>query len=113
MRFHQLSVGQRFQLDGVNYIKTSPLIASDARTGWQKFMARSASVTVVDQQAPRRKRAIEPELAQSAVRRYHARVVACLDGVAAHLERETLDRLKGELDAARRACLETLLEEHD
>lgn len=113
MRFHQLSVGQRFQLDGVNYIKTSPLIASDAQTGWQKFMARSASVTVIEQPVPRRSRVIEPELAESAVRRYHARVVACLDGVAAQLGRETLDQLKGELDAARRACLQTLLEEHD
>jgi hypothetical protein len=45
MKFHQLPVGSRFSYQGETLIKTSPLVASFAATGQQKFMPRSAEVS--------------------------------------------------------------------
>ncbi|MGA7801149.1 MAG: hypothetical protein WCC36_10095 [Gammaproteobacteria bacterium] len=113
MKFHQLSVGQRFQSDGVNYIKTSPMIASDAHTGWQKFMARSAPVKVIEQTPARSvsvQRALEPESVHSALGLYHTRCVQCLENAVPGMDAETLEMMKQELEAAKRACLRTLFD---
>lgn len=112
-KFHQLAVGQRFRLDGITYIKTGPMIASDGDTGGQKFMARSALVEVIDQTpAPhlRASQTINPEQTRRALQLYHARCLQCLERARPHLDAKLLEMLMNELDAAKRDCLSTLLE---
>lgn len=52
MKFHDLAIGQRFELGGIIYIKTSPVLASPEQGTERKFMARSASVRPLDGSSP-------------------------------------------------------------
>ena len=51
MRFHQLSMGQRFEFEGEVYVRTKPLIAVNEASGHQRFIRRSALVKVLSQDA--------------------------------------------------------------
>ena len=77
MKFHDLSIGQRFELDGEAYVKTSPVLAGKADGGGTRFMARYVMVKLLDGEAPRAKVAQEKMLRAEAVlaafEAYHAR----------------------------------------
>lgn len=49
MKFNHLNIGQKFEFDGNVYIKTSPLIASDATTGSNRMIPRYANLTLVNE----------------------------------------------------------------
>ena len=44
MRFHQLSIGQRFRFEGETYVKINALVASCERTSHHRVIRRSAEV---------------------------------------------------------------------
>ena len=48
MKFKLLSIGQKFEYDGVVYVKTSPLVASNIETGHNKMIPRYAMLTLLD-----------------------------------------------------------------
>jgi len=48
IKFHDIAIGQRFELDGAAYIKTSPVLASPVERGAPRFMARYAQVMPLD-----------------------------------------------------------------
>lgn len=77
MKFNDLKIGQRFELDGVVYVKTSPVLAGKADGGGTKFMARYVMVKLLDGEAPRAEVAQEKMLRQDTVLAafdaYHAR----------------------------------------
>lgn len=52
MKFQQLSVGQRFEFEGQVYVKISPLLAQAGSSGGQRLLPRSASVRLLDKDAP-------------------------------------------------------------
>ena len=102
MKFHDLEIGQRFELDGVVYVKTSPMLAGQADGGGAKFMPRYAMVKLLDDAAPRAKakpeKALQAEAVLAALEAYHS---AC---------RKELERLAGELPDDRLAALRAALE---
>ena len=48
MKFKLLSIGQRFEYDGVVYVKTSPLVASNVKTSENKMIPRYATLVLLD-----------------------------------------------------------------
>ena len=48
MKFHDLAIGQRFELDGAAFVKTSPVLASREDGGEKKFLARYVAVQPLD-----------------------------------------------------------------
>lgn len=103
MKFHDLDIGQRFELDGVAYVKTSPVLACPADGGGSRFMARYVMVRLLDGAAPRAKAEQEKILGagevQAAFETFHS---AC---------REELEKLAGALPAARLEALFDAIEE--
>ena len=49
MKFKLLSVGQKFEHEGETYVKTSPLIANNLKTGQSKMIPRYAVLTLLDE----------------------------------------------------------------
>lgn len=48
MKFHDLTIGQRFELEGVSYVKTGPLLAGQVEGGGSRFMPRYVMVKLLD-----------------------------------------------------------------
>ncbi|GAO37206.1 hypothetical protein SCT_2624 [Sulfuricella sp. T08] len=102
MKFHDLDIGQRFELDGVAYVKTSPVLAGQAEGGGSRFMPRYVMVKLLDGAAPRAKAEQEKMLRAgevlAAFEVYHS---AC---------REGLEKLAGELPVDRLLDIANVLE---
>lgn len=97
MKFHDLEIGQRFELDGVAYVKTSPVLAGQAEGGGAKFMPRYVMVKLLDGSAPRAKVGQEKMLpAREVLAAFEAFHSAC---------REELEKLTGALPAAQLGAL--------
>lgn len=103
MKFHDLAIGQRFELDGAVYVKTSPVLASREEGGERKFLARYVVVQPLDgaAQRPAEKAGelLQAEAVLAAFNTYHARC------------REALERLEGEIPADRLQEIANILEE--
>lgn len=103
MKFHDLAIGQRFELDGATYIKTSPVLASSVDGGERKFLARYVVVQPFDGVAQRPVTSVEKmlraEVVLAAFDAYHARC------------REALERLGGDVPADRLREMADALEE--
>ncbi len=108
MKFHELTVGRRFEFAGEAYRKTSLVLASHEQSGNSKFMARSAPVTPLDKAAmPAKKPGEVPrDSVLAAFEAYHRRCGELLEGLG--LEREGLESLRQGLAQARRCFLESL-----
>lgn len=103
MKFHDLTIGQRFELEGALYVKTSPVLASREEGGESRFMARYVVVKLLDGAAPRAKAEQEKMLRAGAVLvAFEAFHSAC---------REELEKLAGALPAARLEALFDAIEE--
>lgn len=76
MKFHDLEIGQRFELDGAAYVKTSPVLAC-REDGSSKFMARSALVKPLDgaelKSTAVKERLLRVDVVRAAFEVYHAR----------------------------------------
>ena len=102
MKFHDLAIGQRFELDGVVYVKTSPVLAGQVEGGGSKFMPRYVMVRLLDGAAPRAKVEQEKMLrAGEVLAAFEAFHSAC---------REELEKLAGELPASRLDALFVAIE---
>ncbi|HUW50638.1 MAG TPA: hypothetical protein VMV75_06450 [Sulfuricella sp.] len=101
MKFHDLSIGQRFELDGAAYVKTSPVLAS-REDGGAKFMARYVVVKPLDgaelQPKAVKERLLRADAVRAAFEAHHTRC------------REALERLKGEVPADRLSDISDALE---
>ena len=84
MKFHDLEIGQRFELDGVAYVKTSPMMAGQVEGGGSKFMPRYAMVRLLDEAVPRaRAKADRPLSAERVLAAFEAYHAVCASLVAA------------------------------
>ena len=48
MKFKLLSIGQKFEYEGEIFVKTSPLVASNIKTGHNKMIPRYAVLKLLD-----------------------------------------------------------------
>lgn len=62
MKFHDVAVGQRFELEGARYVKSSPMLASPEGGGASRFLPRYALVRPLDGDAAPARKAEEPLL---------------------------------------------------
>jgi len=112
MKFHDLEIGQRFELDGVTYVKTSPVLAGKADGGGSKFMARYVMVKLLDGEAPRAKEVEEKVLRAgevlAAFEAYHAR---CLAALAQAIPADRLQEIADILEGERQGFLDAVLKE--
>lgn len=99
MRFHQLSIGQRFRFEGETYVKINTLVASCERTSHHRVIRRSAEVALLGADQSSAGQDVPADDPERALQRLRARLPAILDAVAA-----------GEDPAAARAELETALD---
>lgn len=112
MKFHDLDIGQRFEHDGVVYVKTSPVLAGQAEGGGSKFMPRYAVVKLLDDAVPRAKAKPEKPLQAGVVlAAFEAYRSACrkeLENLAGELPAERLAALTEALEAGRREFLDAI-----
>lgn len=78
-KFHLLPVGQHFEWEGKNYVKTTPLIADQVPDGGQKFMPRAALVTISGTEmtpaAAAKPTSLDSAIVREAITRHHQRCV--------------------------------------
>ena len=103
MKFHDLAIGQRFELEGAAYVKTSPVLASREDGKEKKFLARYVVVQPLDgtKQRPVEKaeKMLRVEAVLAAFNAYNARC------------REALKKLDWETPADRMQEVGDILEE--
>lgn len=97
MKFYELPIGQQFEIDGEVYLKSSPLVASHAQTGKQKFMVRSAMVGLLGQAMPapqkEPQRQISADTVIAAFEQYYLRSVQVLAMLPAVQQQAARDEL--------------------
>lgn len=103
MKFHDLAIGQRFELENELYLKTSPVLACKVEGGASRFIARYVPVKPTDEEKPRTQaeslRLLQPEA-----------VLAAFDIFYANC-RQALEQLEDELPAGRAEALQQMLEQ--
>lgn len=109
MKFHDLAIGQRFELAGTAYVKTSPVLASRADGAENKFMARSAAISPLDgaerRPAEKADRLLRAEAVLAAFDTYHAHCHAALEQEVPADRREELADV---LESGRQDFIETI-----
>ena len=107
MKFKLLSVGQKFKYEDEVYVKTSPLIASNVKTGHNKMIPRYAALTLLDDAGTSETQTTKKPLqAEEILTAFNAFYAVCIDT----LEKNDvlIPQLKNELDQARDEFLKQL-----
>lgn len=111
MKFMDLTMGQQFELDGEIYARTGPLVASHVESNKQRFMARYVMVKPVGeatQAAPRTPDSLSSDKVNKAFENYHAQCLSTLEQLDAELPSERMSIIRGQIEQARLAFLDTL-----
>lgn len=112
MKFHDLAIGQRFELDGANYVKTSPVLASPEIGGTTKFMARYIAVRPLDgeQRSPKAedKCLLPATRVREAFDVYHAACRQALAALGGEVSPARLEEAFASQEAARKDFLAAL-----
>jgi len=113
MKFHDLDIGQRFELDGVAYVKTSPVLAGQVEGGGSKFMPRYAMVRLLDGVAPRAKVEQEKMLRAGEVlvafEAFHSACREELEKLAEALPADRLQEITNVLEGERKGFLDAVM----
>lgn len=100
MKFKLLSIGQKFEYEGVVYVKTSPLVASDLKTGHNKMIPRYAALTLLNDSGTKEQQltstTVDTETVLTAFNHFYEK---CIDA----LEKKDLliPEIKNDFDTAR------------
>lgn len=111
MKFYELPIGSRFEYQGEEYSKETPLVARNKDNGQKKFMARSALVTVpentsIEQATEISDQTLTAETVRDAFEDFYNR---CLDNMnQLTLEQEQSNRMRLDLKKAREHFLHSL-----
>lgn len=113
MKFHDLTIGQRFELEGVAYVKTGPLLAGQVDGGGSKFMPRYVMVKLLDgvearPQAGQEKPLLAGEVI-AAFEVYHRACHEALEKLAGTLAADQLQELTNVLEGERQGFLDAVL----
>ena len=108
MKFHDLAIGQRFELDGAIYLKTSPVLASPEIGGSTKFMARYIAIRPLEGGERATVNADHGMIPAAAFQTYHAQCQKILEQLEGEIPAARLEDLLSTLEAAHKAFLGTL-----
>jgi hypothetical protein len=112
MKFHELAVGQRFEMQGETFVKVSPLVAIHEQSDTRRLIRRSADVRLLGEAAAKSRAASPDRLPAgrvvAAFETFYARCLQSLDDVAPRLGQPTLASLRGQIEEARRQFLDSL-----
>lgn len=115
MKFHDLTIGQRFELDGALYVKTSPVLASCEGSGESRFMARYVVVKTLDgaerPAAATKDRVLRAEAVLAAFEVFHARCRDELAQLSGDVPVDKLDTLARAVEEGRKVFLDTLAQQ--
>lgn len=107
MKFKLLSIGQKFEFEGAVYVKTSPLVASDIKTGHNKMIPRYATLTLLDdsgsKEQPPANTTVETKLVLAAFNDFYEKCIELLDS-----KKLLVPEIKDDFDVARDAFVATL-----
>lgn len=110
MKFHDLTIGQRFELEGALYVKTSPVLASREGSGESRFMARYVVVKTLDgAERPAKTvkdRMLRAEAVLAAFEVYHAR---CRELLEEETPADRLQEIADVLEGERQGFLDAVL----
>ena len=108
MKFKLLSIGQHFEFEGETYIKTSPLIASNTKTGHNKMIPRYATLKLLDQSGESEQQAkkdtVDPQEILNAFNTFYEKCIGTLED-----KKVLIPLIKDELDKARDEFTQHLL----
>lgn len=109
MRFSQLPVGQRFEFEGVRYVKTGPMLAAEEAGGKTRFIGKYAMVQPLggsETAAPAATtmpQAVDAAAVAAAFEDFYRQARAIVDQLGAEADAATVSRARHELSAARAA----------
>ncbi len=107
MKFHQVAVGQRFELEGEWYVKDRPLTATHEASGRSRLLRRSVNVSLSGSPAPpASQQTLEVQKVQAAFEVYHAQCLACVRDLLVDAGPARAAAVHDRLDAARRGFLD-------
>lgn len=113
MKFHDLAIGQRFELEGTAYVKTGPLLAGQVEGGGSKFMPRYVMVKLLDGPAPQansgREKMLLAEEVLAAFEAYHLACREAMEKLAGTLPPDSLHELANILEGERQGFLDAVL----
>ncbi|MDT8387873.1 MAG: hypothetical protein RQ736_10180 [Thiogranum sp.] len=106
MKFHQVALGQRFELEGEWYVKDRPLTATHEASGRSRLLRRSANVSLSAGVAPpASQQTLSVQKVQAAFEVYHAQCLACVQDLLADAGPTQTSAVHDRLDVARREFL--------
>lgn len=111
MKFHELAIGQKFEFQGVAYVKTTPMIASAMENSTQKFMARSAPVKMLDvlvSSSKPSKPMLDTEIVHTAFETFYARCQAALKEIQDEISPDSFHAIQDKLIKERQVFLNSL-----
>lgn len=114
MRFSLLPVGQRFEFEGVRYVKTGPLLAAEETGGRTRFIGKYALVQPLggsEAAAPAAVTmppAVDAAAVAAAFEDFYRQARSIVDQLGADADAATVRRARHELDAARAAFVAAL-----
>ena len=107
MKFKLLSIGQKFEFEGEVYVKTSPLVASDMKTGHNKMIPRYATLNLLDDSGTKEQQptntTVETKAVLSAFNDFYEKCIEVLES-----KDLAVPDIKNDLDAARDAFIASL-----
>ena len=106
VKFAGLAVGARFRWRDDTYVKISPLIARNETSGAAQMVQRAAWVEPLGVSAAGAAKVASHT--ERVFEEYHRSVVACFETMASAPGAQDLDRLRQDLEAARRRALDKL-----
>ncbi len=111
MKFVDLGMGQRFELEGEIYSRTGPLVASHAESGKQRFMARYMTVKPLGEQeasVPDNVCMLSSNKVSKAFENHHALCLGLLQQLDGDLPPGRTGAIRQQLEQARQTFLDTL-----
>ena len=111
MKFHELVIGQKFEFQGMAYVKTTPMIASALEGSTQKFMARSALIKPLDALAPPASSdtsMLYTETVHNAFEVFYAGCETALAGLKNEIGTETFNAIQNKFRQERQVFLSAL-----
>lgn len=115
MKFHDLAIGQRFELEGITYVKTGPLLAGQVEGGGSKFMPRYVMVRLLDgpaaQPSPEREKLLATGEVLAAFEAYHLACRVALEKLSVTLTPDQQQEFANILEQERQRFLDRLLKE--
>ncbi len=102
MKFKLLSIGQKFEYQDEVYVKTSPIVASNVKTGHNKMIPRYAVLTLLDNSGENiQASSKEPVIAEDILNHFNLFYEKCIatlekNGVLVPIINDELDKARDE-----------------